>query len=379
MPVSYRKVGSKWHIRFREGSGRRRREVTKSLPGHLHESTVRKKADWFDVEWSLGRYDPFEEKADASDLALGDALFEYCESNLRSGNWAAGSTYKTNKNVFARMFSGAEDTLLQQTDQKFFQDRLEDSAGNARTKKGNAGRVNTFLGWAHQKGYLKERHKVEITMHQVIELRNTDSVKYITWQQLRDVCAAHRFIHRQNTAIYKNPGKDPEFYTDMWWFIFYSLLRKEEVPKLKVKDLARGRLKVKGKGRRTDTINLPPPALTIAEKYAAGKAKDDHLFTSHMNRAEHHLQRAVDMALGDEAVSYGFHQLRHGGVVHYITLGKAVQFISKLARHRSIQVTLTVYADILDEGMQEAFSDITHAPATGQRREVTEQRLSGMN
>lgn len=378
MQVSYRKVGNRWHIRFRKGSGKERREITESFPGNIHESTIRKKADWYDIEISMGNYDPFEKNNHSSGVTLGDALHDYCEENLHSGNWAPDSTYKTNVNVFKRMFEGSADKPIQRFNNDFFQNKLQNSAGNARTKKGNAGRVNTFLKWAHKKGFLPEQYSVKITMHDVVDLRNKESIKYITWNQLRDVCDAHRWLHRQNKAIYKQQsGKEPDFYTDMWWFMFYSLLRKEEVPKLKVKDYNKGRLKVRGKGRRTDSIILPPPAQTIAEKYAMGKQPDDHLFVSHMNRPEVHLSNAVNLALGQNHHSKGFHQLRHGGVVHYITLGKPVQFVSKLARHRSIQVTLTVYADIIDEGMEEAFRDISHAPATPQK--ITDQRTHTLN
>lgn len=82
-----------------------------------------------------------------------------------------------------------------------------------------------------------------------------------------------------------------------------------------------------------------------------------------MNRAYKHFRPAVKMALGDDHPS-GFHQLRHGGVVHYLTMGKPIQFVSKLCRHANIQDTLTVYANIIPDGLAAAFSDVTHGPAS---------------
>lgn len=388
MSVSYRKKGNRWHIRFRQGSGKNRREVVKTFNIGLHEDSIRKKADWYEIEWQMGRYDPFEDQRKNAAPLLGEAVTEHCEENLLSGNWKKGSTYKGNKNVLTRMFAYVWDVQLgERTDREFFQHYFNQSAGNARTKKSNVSRVNPFLKWAHEKGYLPERYKVVLPVRERIEVENKKDVKYITWEQVRDLCAAHRWLYGQNHRLFGTHSRKPaDFYPDLWWFMFYSLLRKEEVPKLQVKDLLpRGRLRVYGKGRgdRTDIIHLPPPALTLAEKYAYGKKADDRLFISNMNRPKHHLKEAIRLALGPEHAEEhggtGFHQFRHGGVVHYLSLGKPMQFISKLARHRSIRITDEVYGDVIDSAMQQVFSDITHAPATSQRRAITKQNLPGLN
>lgn len=129
--------------------------------------------------------------------------------------------------------------------------------------------------------------------------------------------------------------------------MFYTLLRCEEVPKLKVSDLNGNNLRVTGKGRRTDVITLPLPTLKNAQRHATGKKNDVELLPSPMNRARKHLGVAIDMAL-----------------VHYLSLGKPVQFISKLARHRSIQVTLTIFTDVIPGHMEYVFSDVENAPTT---------------
>jgi integrase len=356
--VSYRKVGSRWHIRFR---AKGKKEVTKSLPGTLYEKTVAAKAGWYENEMALGRYDPWKPEPSSS-LSVCDVLDEYLAVNLESGNWAPDSTHKTNKSVLTRMLEPVEARPITSLTPEEYQHLFEKLPGGAYTKKGDRGRINGFLKFAYNHGYIKDQIKVSLPMEYVLEMRNTDSIKYITWHQLDRVCKAHEFLSRQNTALFKTRGKPPEFYTNIFWFYFYSLLRKEELPKLKVKDLKGNKLSVKGKGRRTDIITLPPPALSIAKEFAKGKSGDDHLFVKHSNRPEHHLKNAVDMALGNEAPSKGFHMLRHSGVVYYISEGVPIQFISKLARHRSIKITLDVYADVLPDKAEEAFSGITHAP-----------------
>lgn len=350
--VSYRKKGTNWHIRFqKQGS----KEITKILPGSLHEKSIAQKTNWYKEQIALGRIDPWEQ-ADTPIISVDDALDEYLYMNLANGNWAENTTHKTNKNVLKRMLKPIRDHLLGvQTPEMLFQDLFEKLPGEAYTKKGDRGRINGFLKYCFKEGYLEKHYKVTLPMTYKLEMRNTTSIKYMTREQLSDVCKALHFIHRQTPASH---GKPPEFYTDLYWFMFYSLLRKEEVPKLTKGDLNGNRLSVKGKGRRTDIITLPPPALEIAQKYSLGKQKSEPLFTENMNRAKVHFGRAIDMALGEDHPSKGFHQLRHGGVVYYLSEGIPVQFVSKLARHKSIQVTLTVYADVLPDKMDEVFSGI---------------------
>lgn len=354
--VTYRKKGEVWHIRFRSPG---KKELTMSLPGNLYEKTVAKRAGHLSEQIALGRFNPWDSVSPDS-VSVDDALEEYLLVHLKNEKWARKTTYRTNKNVLDRMLQPVMLLKLNEVNVKKFQELFNILPGGAYTKKGDRGRLNGFLKWCHEKKYLPERYKVDLPMEYVIEMRNSERVKYLTWDQVHRITMAQNFIQRQND---NGLGRDADFYRDLYWFMFYSLLRKEEIPKLKVKDLTGNKLRVQGKGRRTDSLMLPPPAAKIAQEMAADKNPDDSLFISHMNRPKVHFGRAIDMALGeDHPGGKGFHQLRHGGVVHYLSMGKPVQFVSKLARHKSIQVTLTVYADVLPDQMEQVFSDVEHKP-----------------
>lgn len=353
MPVSYRKVYNKWHIRFRKSGGK---EVTKSLPGSLKEKTVQTKAAWYEEQIALGRLDPWEESSPG--LLLQTALEEYFAENKKSGNWSE-KTYSVTTYELQRMFNEVLAKPIDQITQ--WQSLFDAYPGNHNSRRGYRTRVNAFLNWAADKGYIKPT-SVELRVSDKKAIQNDDSVKYITWDQLDRVCQAERFLHRQNRLIYKTPGKDADFYPDLWWFMFYSLLRKSEVERLSAGDLTARRLTVFGKGRRKDIITLPPPAFEIAQKYTTGKDKSDPIFTTDMNRPYKHLSRAVELALGPDHHSKGFHQIRHGGIVHYLSLGKPLQFVSKLARHRSSRTTAERYADVIPERMDDVFGDVSHSP-----------------
>lgn len=356
--VTYRRVGDRWHIRFREKG---RKEIVHTHPGTIPERTIAQRTLWWREQISLGRENPWQEHLEKKQLTatVGAVLEDFLQTNLDNGNWAE-STYRVNCLVLRPMLERIAGMSLTEVTQDHFQVAFNEHPGSPHTKKSNRGRLNSFLSWLHLKEYTTRRFRVELSMRDVIEIRTSKKIKYLTWEQVNNICQAHRWRFIQSVAKY-HPSleADPELYCKIWWFMFYSLLRKEEVPRLKVRDLQGNRLRVLGKGRRADVITLPPPALEIAEEFAQGKAPDDHLFVTHMNRATVHLGKAIELALGPGHPK-GFHQLRHGGVVYYLSIGIPIQFISKLARHRSIQVTMTVYADVLPDSMDEVFASVNH-------------------
>lgn len=353
--VSIRKRSGKWNIRFQHS---RKKEKVIYLPGTLQKETVKRKAAWYEEQMTLGRFDPWEDNP-AEDMLVWDVLFEYLNLNESNGNWSE-ATYKGNVSVLKRFLKPVQTEQIDHVTnwQQLF-DRMN---GNAYTKKSDRTRINAFLNHIYKQGYVLDRPRVELSMKDKVEMRNTSNLKYITRQQLDCVCKAHQWLYRQNHRIYKTHNRKPiDYYPDIWNFFFYSLLRKEELPKLKVKDLIDNKLRVKGKGRKTDIITLPPPALEIAKKFASGKERSDHLFVSHMNRPEYHLAKAVELSLADEAPSKGFHMLRHGGVVYYISEGIPIEFVSKLCRHESVKITADVYSDVLPDKMDEVFSKIDYS------------------
>lgn len=360
--VTYRKSGNRWHIRFREKG---RKEIVKSLSGSLQERTVRKKAAWYDEQWSLGRFDPYDEHQGESRIQIREAIVDYCQENLASGNWSQ-ATHERALNCISRTLQSVLDHRVSTLTIR----KVEDSVGNldvsAITKKGYLAKTNTFLKHLYETGYTRDRIHCSLDVTEKLEIRNQSKIKYLTWEKLDHVCKALQFTSRQNHHLYRSEDV-ADFYVEMWWFMFYSLLRKNEVTRLRNRDVLDGgkRIRIHGKGRKIDEIPLPGPAADLIRKHWDPRDPDGPVFTSHMNRPYKHFRQAISLALGEDHPS-GFHQLRHGGVVHYLTLGKPIQFVSKLCRHANIQVTLRVYANVIPDGLAAAFSDVSHAPATQQ-------------
>ncbi|MEX1213319.1 MAG: site-specific integrase [Balneolaceae bacterium] len=358
--VSFRKSGSRWHIRFREKG---RKEVVKSFPGSLQERTVQKKAAWYDEQWSLDRFDPYNDQQGDSHVLVRDAIDDYCQENLASGNWSK-ATYERALNCISRSLESVLNRRVSGLTQHLVEDSIGELSVSAITKKGYLAKTNTFLKRLHESDIIRDQIQCSLEVTEKLAIRNDSKIKYLIWQQLDHVCSAMQFIGRQNHHLYRSDDI-ASFYVDMWWFMFYSLLRKNEVSRLTNRDVIgeAERIRVHGKGRKVDEIPLPAPAADLIRKYWDSRDPDGPVFSSHMNRSYKHFRQAVCLALGEDHPS-GFHQLRHGGVVHYLTLGKPIQFVSKLCRHANIQVTLQVYANVNPDGLAAAFSDVSHGPAT---------------
>lgn len=359
--VSYRKVGKKWHIRFREHG---RKEIVKSYPTSIHEDTIEKKANWFDEEIALGRYDPWEEEDADSDYPLGKAIEKFIKENMDAGQWLPRTkqTYQERLGLITREF-GAGASIKRLSENKL-QRWLDEYPVSATSKKNYRVSVNVFLKWLHENDYTKKRWKLTLSRLDKIEIRNKSGIKHITYKQLQDICKAYRWRVRMDKRIgYMKGGFDEDRLPDAWWFMFWQMLRKSELPKIRGKDVNGGKLRVHGKGNKIQWMDMVPPAREIVDRRKGDP--DKPLFgikpTNH-NFLYESFRDAVRLALGEDHRS-GLHQLRHGGAVHYFTLGKPVQFVSKLLRHADVAVTYKVYGGVIEDKISSVFSDVKDEPA----------------
>src|SRR5690625_7769115 len=96
MGVSYRRRGSKWHIRFTAAG---KKEIVKAYPGSLHESTIQKKVAWGEEEIALEREDPWEKQPDG---IIDDLVDAYLAVNLENETWSR-STHAAHQSVLTRL------------------------------------------------------------------------------------------------------------------------------------------------------------------------------------------------------------------------------------------------------------------------------------
>lgn len=348
--VTYRKVGSRWHIRFREQG----EEKVETFDGTLPEYVIDRKSRWFKQEWERGYYNPFDDQK--KEIRLSNAIDKYCKYKRRKGDW----NIKTARISRERLRQAADyvgrKQILSDLQSSDLQEWIDSLTGSPYTRKSYRSTLNTFLKWCFNRHYTSHLLQVELPAQDMEQIRSVGKEAYISIDQL------------QTLAKYVN-NSPPEFIsvqsnhiTDAWWCMFWQLLRADEVLAIHPEDILSDppRLRML---LREETITMPlvPPGRKITNTYIQETATpSDPLFNIH---SAHPLQKTYEWAMHycypDQ--SPDLRQLRRGGIIYYLELGKPIQYISRLARHPDILTTVRKYATHIPDRTREAFEDI-HAP-----------------
>lgn len=367
MKAYLRERDNRWHIRYVDRNNPDHKEFVESFKKDKYRKTdIQSKIDHINHRIKFKDFNPWVARRQATIDAkkrypLGRAIDDFISENNRNGRWMQGTTdnYQAHLRQLTNHFGKA--TQLQDLSERELQQWLTGQDLAPLSKRSYARKINTFLKWIYNEGYTTDKWHISLTNLEAKRLRNQSKVKYLTYQELTDICKAYRWLRRQNKALgygqYKN---DPQLYTDAWWVMFWLMLRRSELPKITKEDidLDNNRIRIHGKGGKVEWIYVVPPA----QKILARRIKRDKVFDVSRGRLYKNFRKACKLALGSDHPS-GLHQLRHGGAVHYFTLGKQPQFVSKMLRHETIEITLRVYADVLDDKMEHIFDDIQDQPA----------------
>jgi integrase len=122
-----------------------------------------------------------------------------------------------------------------------------------------------------------------------------------------------------------------------------------------------------------DVVLMPALALALQrhQRESPFDASDDYVFTSRVGTPEHHAHlgsRVLSPALRSAGIRHlRWHDLRHSFASLLIAGGANLTFVSRQLGHSSTQVTLTVYAHLLDREEQ-----------AQRTREVLQEMLGGV-
>ncbi len=349
--VSYRRLKSgKWKIRFRSpGLG----EAGVTLPKNKQEKKVIEKVGWYRIEIDAGRFDPWEDKKKSIPI---EAAVQGYLANGKGKKWN-DKTYQGVSFRLNRMMDVLGRTV--KVDRVKDWDWFSDLPYAPHSKEDFFSTTRAFLNWCKKQGYL-QKFNVELPLQVRKELKQK-KVKYITWSQLDQLASGYLAL-RQESSKFDYRGYEPERHTRLWWVMFWQLLRKEEAGALTHSSIRKDKMYVEGKGGTRKEIPIVPPAKPHIEWFLANPISDTLFGFQSMDSPTTQLRKAIIDVFGEGFPSKGFHQLRHGGIVHYLTAGKPLIYVSRLARHKSITTTANEYADII-EGMEgSAFEDILDEP-----------------
>lgn len=359
--VSHKKLPSgEWRIRFR-GKGRPERGF--NLPGTLHEKTIKEKVIWYKEQVKQDYYNPWEKEDEQ--IRLYEAVDDYIRDS--KPKWSTES-YKTELSRMNKMqdFISASSYLRSVEDWNWFNDlpirkhKQDEHGYSPRSLASYYTSTRTFLNYCVEQGYI-ETYKLTLDSR-VVRRINQSTIKYITHDELSEVI--NEFLkHREQNDGYEKISRYR--HTRLWWVMFWQALRKNEPLQIKKEfiNLKTMKMKVLGKGGTMHWIPIVPPA----EKHIRWFLENPRPNTKNIFGLKSMASSMEEFRkFVGEVLPYkhngGFHQLRHGGAVHYLTSGVPLIFVSKLLRHKSTQITSEVYADII-EGMEgSAFDNIKDEP-----------------
>lgn len=348
--VSHKKLKSgNWRIRFIKKG----KETGLTLPGRLKESTIKSKCAWYQEEIIRGNFDPFEAP---SNLTVKKAVDAYLQGKKKDWN---EKTYDSNEWRLNKMMQFIpEDEIIEDDTVWTWFEELDESPYS---KKAYFITTRAFLNWCKKQGLIKN-FTIELSATIKRNLKKK-TIKYLTWEQLKHIEETYLAL-RSKTAKFNRNGTEAERHTRLWWVMFWQCLRKEEVPPIRQDWIQGEMMQVLGKGGKIKMIPIVDTAKPHIEWFQK-HAVDDSLFGfKSMRNQEEELRRAITNAYPKRSKK-GFHQLRHGGIVHYLTSGIPLIYVSKLARHENMEITSTTYADIISGMEGSAFSGIKDEGITG--------------
>ena len=195
-------------------------------------------------------------------------------------------------------------------------------------------------------------------------VRNTDGIKYFTWEQIRLL----RRTVRAKADISHSRGQ----VTAMREWMVIDLLTSTGVRVSEAADVRCGDVKAgygesalfvrDGKGARSRTVQIPDALKKHLKQFVAWKAErgeptglDDRLFVGQRGPwTAQALQQVVKKylrALGLYENDKSAHALRHSYAVEFYRQGKDIRALQKQLGHASIQTT-QIYCDVSKEDIQ---------------------------
>jgi integrase len=364
--VSYRKVGNKWHIRFRRKG---RKEITKSYPGSIDRRIIQRKAHYFEEQMALDKLDPWENKGNPGSLPLGKAVSDYISEAVDAGRWKVDAdgkslTARTNRNRLTYMSEamGAISTMQLRAGhikRWLLQKRKADGKALSPVTIGSwQTTINTFLKWLYRNGYTESMQ--QITLPHRISKQAREIIrrpKGITIAQLERFCqtAVRRAEKNRKNPAYKRPN-------NIGWvaacgkLTFWMMLRRREIINIFPEDISDEYkyMTVGNTGRRDrpkfipkagiETIPILKPARELLKQMNAKERPQNKPIFDYSYNYIHIAFRRISL----EAFNDPFtpHQFRHGGIIHLRSIVKQPGLVSKLARHSSSDVTETHYGGV---------------------------------
>lgn len=335
--VTYRLVGSKWHIRFRS---RGRKEITRSLSAEfVTEKEIKREVSTYQRKIELEGWDPWKEAPVTSGASVSDAVNEYLriESN-RLTNKHSRQTLTDKIGAIVKAL-GSTDTPIALISQSQWQSSIGGSNLADTTIHNRAVALKAFLKWAGEAGYIgKDKAKaiIDNIASPRPKRRTSQHIPYDTFE-----------------LILEKSGMRSEWKADFFRLIYFTGMRVSEAMAMKrswvssdCQWITVGDKTFKTKSGKNRTVPVPKQAKPVVERLIL-RVAGDRLFPDLSYRVVmQSIRRGISRVYGDDSGSHLVtHSLRHTYIINLIMAGFPLFEIIQYTGHSSVSVLERNYAD----------------------------------
>lgn len=341
--VTYRRSGTKWHIRFRS---RGRREIVRSYPCDVvSEREVKREVASFQRRISIEGWDPWAGSASPDEAISVEQAIEAWIEHLRSGGSPEQNTsnYRSQVSTTARLGRFLHLPLHLVTPDMW--NKAVGGGGASPTHQSNrATSVRRMIAWAQSAGHIGEDLSKAVRSGVASRRRERRVSQHLTRAQVESVRGV----------------LDPDM-SDLVAVLYLTGMRAAEGIAMRDAwiDLDDGWITVgdrsfRPKSGRNRSVPIPTELVPILKARMGGGRLFEAL---NYDLARRRFRRALTQVMGKDGAGFSLHSLRHTYAINLIMSGFELYEIIQYTGHHSVTMLEANYADWIVRRRPDSFRE----------------------
>lgn len=339
--VTYRRVGTRWHVRFRK---RGRAEIVRTYPCDVvSEREVKREVSAFQRRIQLEGWDPWASAPGTAQLTTEEAILEWCEHMASTGTpYRHITNYRAQVAMAARhgKFVG---TPLHLVTPQMWQSGTSAGSVSDTTQANRVTSVRRLVRWAAKAGHIGEDLAESVCTGLVSKRRERRVSQHVSRQKFDELLRV----------------LDPDM-ADFVTVLYYTGMRAGEAVAMRSAwiDMAQGWITVgdrvfKTKSRKVRSVPIPSDLVATLQRRMDG----DNLFPElTYDIARRRFRKAADAVMPDSG-NISLHSLRHTYAINLIMSGFELYEIIQYTGHHSVTMLEANYADWIVRRRPDSFRE----------------------
>jgi integrase len=346
LSVTYRKVGSKWHVRFRS---RGRKEIVRTYPAdYVSEREVKREVAAFQRRAAVEGWDPWAGEGGGEHVATVTEALEAWLTHLNENGSPERNlaNYRSQVAVTARLGKFERTPLHLVTPEMW--NKAVGMGGVSPTHQSNrATSVRRLLAWAARAGHVGEELSEAVRRGVASRKRARRVSQHLTSEQVEALCSA----------------TDPDM-ADFIRTLYLTGMRAAEGVAMRRSwvDMKGGWITVgdrdfRPKSGKNRSVPIPSPLVAVLERRMDTDASGQLFPTLSYEIVRKRFKKAVGDALGKAGAGISLHSLRHTYAINLIMSGFELYEIIQYTGHHSVTMLEANYADWIVRRKPDSFRE----------------------